>query len=326
MANIKPNNDISPIANIDWSFGTYLNQRVSKNARHITGDDVPDYAFGQDYEFRKKLDSIPGLHSLATKYSILTNSQFTQLLNRSGMAVGPTQFPEVYDIACDCARRLGIAVPSVFIVNDPSLNAGTMCADDAQPSIMLNSGLYERVTLGELKTIIGHECGHIQNNHYVYTCLFEQIVSNKENNPMYSLQDYYITLGARALLQSWSRAAEVTCDRAGMICADNINDAYTAEAKMLYGATLNKNPEIDFDELEKQLKIQMSNMSKLEEWYQTHPGTLRRIMAEKEFAECEVLYSWRPDLKNPDMTLRSKAECDERCKSYINLTSSKGAK
>ena len=197
----------SPIADIDWSFRTYLNRRVSENARHITGDDIPDYAYGMDYALRKKLDAIPGLHSLASKYQITVNSWFTQLLNRSGVAVGPTQFPDVYDIACDCARRLGIAVPNVYIVNDTSMNASTMCSDDTQPAIMLHSGLYERVTPGELKVIIGHECGHIQNNHLIYTCLFEELVGGYEKRSQLSMPEYYFTLGARTALQAWSRAA-----------------------------------------------------------------------------------------------------------------------
>ncbi len=316
----------SPLEGLDWSFTTYLNNRLSEKSIHITGDDVPDYAYGMDYELRKKLDAIPGLHSLASKYQVSVNSYFMQYLNRSGIAVGPNQFPDVYDITCDCARRLGISIPNVFIVNDSSMNASTMCADDTQPVIMLHSGLYERVTPGELKSVIGHECGHIQNNHHIYQSLIEDLVVNGANGILKfcpQLLDI-LSFGVTALLNTWSRAAEVTCDRAGMICCDDINDAYTIEAKLMYGAAFGKEQKIDFKALEEQLKDQMSNIVKYEEVILTHPSSVRRIMAVKEFAECEVLYSWRPDLKKPDSILRSKKECDERCRMYISLSSEKG--
>ena len=36
---------------------------------------------------------------------------------------------------------------------------------------MIHSSLYERLTPGELKTVIGHECGHIHNMHGVYSIM-----------------------------------------------------------------------------------------------------------------------------------------------------------
>lgn len=320
-------NHQSPIENMDWSFHTYLNRRVSENARHITGDDVPDYAYGMDYELRKKLDSIPGLHSLATKMYMTLATNALQSLNRNSVAVTPTQFPDVYDIACDCARRLGIAVPNIYVSNNPLMNACAYCADDIQPVIEIYSGIYERLTLGELKAVIGHECGHIQNNHVVY----QNIASLLTNVGVSGISMHYPALAAILsqstviALKSWMRAAEITSDRAGMICADDPEDSYQVNAKLMYGATF-KEQEVDFDVLKEQLRQQMGNIVKYNEILDSHPSGVRRIMAEKEFAECSVFYAWRPDLKKPDSVFRSKEECDARCKTYVNLTSNKGTR
>lgn len=320
-------NQCSPIEDMDWSFRTYLNRRISENARHITGDDVPDYAYGMDYELRKKLDAIPGLHSLATKLYVTLATSALQELNRTAVAVTPTQFPDIYDIGCDCARRLGIAVPNIFVSNNPMMNAMAYCADDIQPVIEIYSGMYERVTPGELKAVIGHECGHIQNNHVVY----ENIVSLLTNVGVNGISVQYPALAAVLsqstiiALSAWSRAAEITSDRAGMICADDPKDAHRVNAKLMYGATF-KEQEIDFDALKEQLRQQMGNIAKYNEILDSHPSGVRRIMAEKEFAECSVFYDWRPDIKKPDSILRSKEECDARCKTFVNLTSDKGVR
>ncbi len=324
MMNSMLINQRSPIEDMDWSFRSYMNRRLAENAKHISGDDVPDYAYGLDYELRRKLDAIPGLHSLASKMYVTLASTALQDLNRNAIAVTPSQFPDVYDIACDCARRLGMAVPNVYISNNPTINACAYCSDDIQPVIEVHSGLYERVTPGELKAVIGHECGHVQNNHVVYDQIATLIANIGLNGVGMSYPALAAILSQSTILalSAWSRAAEVTSDRAGMICADDPEDSFRVNAKFMYGATF-KEQEIDFDALEEQLKMQLGNISKFNEILDTHPSSVRRIMAEREFAECSLYYDWRPDLKKPDMVLRSKHECDDRCKAYINLTSNK---
>lgn len=316
----------SPLSNMDLSFRTYLNQRLAKNALHITGDDVPDYAYGMDYELRKRLDSIPGLLSFAKKlYGTIASNQM-QEANRSGVCVSPTQFPDVYAIACECADRLGIAIPNVYILNNQATNASACCMDDIQPFIIVYSGMYERVTPGELKACIGHECGHIQNNHLVYQNFCNMLLNGAIAGVSVLAQQFVelATYGAEAALYAWSRAAEVTADRAGMICADTLMDSHMLNAKLMYGATW-KEQEIDFAALREQLDMQMGNVARWGEWISDHPSTVRRIVAEQEFAECETFYAWRPDRKRPDSILRSKEECDRRCKTYIDLSSGKGA-
>lgn len=327
IINTQIANQRSPIEDMDWSFRTYLNRRVSENARHIMGNDVPDYAYGMDYELRKKLDAIPGLHSLATKLYVTLATNALQDLNRRSVAVTPTQFPDIYDIGCDCARRLGIAVPNIFVSNNPTMNAMAYCADDIQPVIEIYSGLYERVTPGELKAVIGHECGHIQNNHVIYQNIANLIanVGISGIGVQYPALAAILSQSTVIALSAWSRAAEITSDRAGMICADDPKDAHRVDAKLMYGATF-KEQEVDFDALKAQLKQQMANIAKYNEILDSHPSGVRRIMAGKEFEECSVFYDWRPDLKKPDSVLRSKEECDARCKTYVNLTSDKGAR
>lgn len=332
---LQINTNRSPIADMDWSFGSYLNRRISENARHITGNAVPDYAYGMDYELRKKLDAIPGLYSLVTKMLVTELTNQLQTFNMYSLAVTPTQFSDVYDITCECARRLGIAVPNVFIVTEPKsfikdmseINAWTYCIDEIQPTIIITSAMYERFTTGELKAVIGHECGHIQNNHMVYDYIANMITNTGivGIGARYPMLAAILSTSTAVALSSWSRAEEVTADRAGMICADDPEDAYRVNAKLMYGATF-KEQEIDYASLEQQLKLEMGNINKYLTFTSSHPTSVRRIMAEREFAECAVFYDWRPDLKKPDSVFRSKEECDARCKTYINLMSDKGAK
>lgn len=325
----------SPVESIDCSFRNYLNKRKGKAAEHLING-IPDYSFPLDYEWRKKLDAIPGLYSLGKKIYATIASNFQRQQNMNSLAVGPNQFPEVYKIGCDCAKILGIGIPNIYIESNPDINAFAIACDDMEPVIIINSGLYERMTLGELKAVIGHECGHIHNNHVIYSALAELLLNqgisvgimSGISNMVYQA----LTISTRAALETWSRAAEVTCDRAAAICCDDLKDVLTSDAKFLYGGAFGEHT-VNMDELERQLEIQLQSLNKYDELLglytdaygniaqvgSTHPSTLRRIAADKEFEECELLYKWRPDLYSPGKTLRSKEETDARCKKIISV-------
>ena len=63
----------------------------------------------------------------------------------------------------------------------------------------------------------------------------------------------------------------------------------------------------------------MGTLVRLEELMMDHPASVRRIMAEMEFAECEILYRWRPELREAGQTARSREETDERCRRYVDV-------
>lgn len=312
----------SPLDSIDCSFGNYLTRRKMMDARRMDGNGIPDYAFAMDYDCRKKLDSIPRFYDTAKTITGTYVSRETHEYTRTSMAAGPTQFPEVYRISCDCARTLGIGIPNVFIQNDPAMNAFTYAMDDIEPMVVIHSGLLERMTTGELKYVIGHECGHIQNYHSAYQHL-SQLVLNAGLSVTSGINRFLaelMTAGSSALLAAWSRAAEVTADRAGMICADRSEDCYSALAKIMYGGTIGSEHEIDYGAIRAQLEHTVSSIAKYGEMWDSHPAVARRIAALQEFSECSIYYEWRPDQKQPGQVMRDKDDTDKHCKRYIDLT------
>lgn len=313
---------INPLRGIDASFSHYVERQKLTARAHMDGNGLPDYAYTPDYELRKKLDAIPHFYSLSKKICATYVSREMQIINQSGLAVGPNQFPDVYEMGRDCAKRLGIGIPNIYILGSTELNAYTIAMDDVEPLIVIYSGIYERFTPGELRTVIGHECGHIHNQHGIYNIMANLLLQGglgaAAASGLSSLLLDPILIGAKVALDAWSRAKEVSADRAGMICCERIEDAHTAEAKFLYGAAFGEHT-VDFAELEKQLEMQMNNITRLEELDNSHPATVRRIMAEKFFAECDLFYRWRPDLRTPGQVLRSKEETDALCKKYINI-------
>jgi hypothetical protein len=122
-------------------------------------------------------------------------------------------------------------------------------------------------------------------------------------------------------LENWSRAAEVTCDRAGMICAINLDDAVTVEAKLLSGAPLGVDT-FNIEPILKQYDTLRKTPVKYLELDKTHPIVARRILADLEFMRSEVLSSWRPEWKPVDEELLSKEDLDERTHKFISVIKS----
>lgn len=307
----------SPLNKIDINFAHYVARRKATENQHMVNG-IPDYSFALDNELRGKLKSIPGFYAISKKICATIVSRQMQLINQQGLAVGPNQFPEIYKMGVDCAKRLGIGVPNIFVVNDTSINAYTIAADDVSPLIVLYSGIIERMTPGELKCVIGHECGHIHNQHGVYKTVLSTILDSGKGTLGMVLSAANI-----ALMQFWTRACEITADRAAIICSDNVDDALSVNKKLIYGATMNTTYEVNIDALREQLEDTFNNPTRIIELMSNHPNSIRRVLADKEFEECEVFYQWRPELKKTGMTIRTKEATDQRCRKLVNIMDNK---
>ena len=312
----------NPTDVIDINFDAYVQQRLKHTQAH-TDAGMPDYAYGMDFVLRQKMKGIPGLFPLFKALSSQIVPAMKQKYNLENLKVGPNQFPDIYEMTVDCARRLGIGIPTVFIEQNPStINAYAYATEDDAPLIVITSALAERYTPDELKAIIGHECGHIHNNHGIYnTAAMVILEAVAVGIPGIQQILQLATLPIRYALNAWSRAAEVTCDRAGVICSNDIDAGIYAQAKSLYGGTFNRTT-TNIDAIIKQYDMIRSTPVRFLELEASHPVSVRRIFAIREFQNSEVLYKWRPEWKKPGMELLNKQELDARCEKYVSVVKS----
>lgn len=323
----------TPLEGINTSFADYVKTKKAMLSTHMSGNGLPDYAYAMDYEYKKKLDAVPGLFKTLKRWIIPAIQREYQNYLKKGVKVSPNQFGEIYQMTCDCAKILGIGIPNVFVVSNlggDEFNACSYAIDDQEPLIIITGLMIQRMTPGELKAVIGHECGHTQNNHtiYQYTAgvLASKGLSELIRIPGLNQIAGILSTGTVALLNMWSRASETTADRAAMICCDSLEDAYNVDKKLMYGgANLTGKVDInlDLEELKKQLDHINDSPYRYQEWIADHPISIRRIFAEMEFAKCETLYSWRPDLKQPGVKLQSKQATDEACKKIVGILKNK---
>lgn len=318
----------NPTTAIDLNFADYLAERKRELAVHTPGG-IANYAFSLDYKLRQRLVKMRPVRALAKALVSMWVPVHKQMQQMSGVAVSPQQYPDIYTMGQDCARRLGIGIPEIFIDGSRLINAYTIATDDVEPIIVLTAKLVEVCEPQELKFIIGHECGHIHNLHGIYNTTVEIMVNPAMRAMLlgmsasglgfnvFSLMSGVMQDGVRLFMSSWSRSAEVTCDRAGVICCGDLYAAQSALAKLIIG----QSGELEGFNVQAYLaqikKVQASPL-RLLELLQTHPLIHKRIEALRLFADCDVLHSWRPELRSP-RPVRSKAETDKLCEQFISV-------
>jgi Zn-dependent protease with chaperone function len=312
---------MNPTAQIDLDFSGFIAHREESSRRHLRGA-VTDYCFSLDLKMRQRLAAAKPLQLAAKAFLSFGVAMQKQIMSMRGVAVGPKQFPRIYSIARDCAERLGIGIPQVFILYNPVMNAYTLATEESGDMLVLHSSLVEVMTDEELRFVIGHECGHIHNQHSVYNSL-GQILSNiallemARAIPGGSLLFALIKGGVGLFLNSWFRCAELTSDRAGLICCGDLDVARYALAKLATGGG-EALKDINIDEYVKQIEATQATPMRLYESNMDHPIVSKRIEMLRIFRQCEVLFSWRPEMRG-DKPALSKDAVDFQCERIASV-------
>jgi Zn-dependent protease with chaperone function len=164
------------------------------------------------------LAQIPMLDTVSRK---LIEFGFERALQQELLAgavrLGEDQLPEIWASHRAALARLDIAqVPDLYMWQMPFINA--MAIGSQKPMVVLNSGTVNVMDEHELRTILGHEAGHILSDHPLYrTALW--ILLRIGVGPLRRLPFFagIPLLAIQIALLEWFRAAELSCDRAATL-------------------------------------------------------------------------------------------------------------
>lgn len=258
----------------EFSFNQYVEKRQSGALGGI--EEADRYAFGPDL---KMLRSFRNFRPLELVVASLVRGQKHLIQHRyigRSLKVGPRQLPKVHQIAKECAETLGIAMPALYLTNHPQMNAFTFGTQE-DSFIVVHSQLVDHFTEDELRFVIGHEMGHIQNKHVVY--LTTMMLLSQLPAILKPLQPV-----VTAALRTWSRRAELTCDRAGVLCCRDLEVAERTFVKMASGSTKHYD-DIDVDAYLEQLEESRKGVGRFTEVFDSHPLLPKRVAALRVFAE-----------------------------------------
>ena len=77
--------------------------------------------------------------------------------------VSREEAPELYDIVEGLAKKAGLPMPRVAIINDPTPNAFATGRNPKHSLVTVTTGILELLDRDELEGVIGHELTHVKN-------------------------------------------------------------------------------------------------------------------------------------------------------------------
>jgi hypothetical protein len=179
------------------------------------------------------LRQLKGFDYVLRKMSGLINERAFRLQYLgSAIRVDERQFPTVNRLYTEAASTLDVRqLPELYVTNSPIWNAVTIGMD--KPFIVVNSALLQGLDEEELRFVLGHELGHAQSGHALYQSLLLWLMRLTGAINWMPIG----ALGLRAIiaaLHEWSRKAELSGDRAGLLAVqESAGDLRDSVLKLL---------------------------------------------------------------------------------------------
>lgn len=188
-----------------------------------------------DLKALKGLQKVPLVPQLISKYHEVGIDRWMYCWNMgTSVRCGPSQYPTLYKILQECCLILDMPEPELYISNNPFPNAFAGGID--RPYINVRSSMIDTLDDEGLYHLIGHELGHIKAGHILYMSTARSLLSLLElfGRRFVGISDAAQIAVAAAFFE-WMRQAEVTADRAGLLCAQQLDISTNANLHLTGG-------------------------------------------------------------------------------------------
>ncbi len=156
----------------------------------------------------------------------------------SSIRVDHRQYPRVYTLYTEAAQALDLPeLPELFVRQSPLLGGQAIGID--KPFIVLNSASIQQLDDEELRTLLGHEIGHVRSGHAVYKTILMILTRWAANLSWLPVGAIALRAIIAAMLEWW-RKAELSADRAGLLAGQDPAAALRLMMKLAGGGDLSQ--------------------------------------------------------------------------------------
>jgi Zn-dependent protease with chaperone function len=267
---------------IDFDFAHYIQDRRGQAERRVREGSA--YAYGGERKVRRTLNSArPVVIALEATTRLWQNVAKTELLGTAVKVTGQ-QFPRLHQATRKACEALHMDPPAVYVTQASSPIRAQVLGVNDDSYVVVNAALIEQLDDAELLALVGHELGHIQNDHVLYTTALYYLTEAAAMFVRWAVQPAIMTL------QAWSRRAEITCDRAALLCARNLDTTMTAMVKIVLG--LERGSQIDIGAYLENLPDTRRGVGRYAELFRTQPYLPKRLQALRRFAASSLYKSF----------------------------------
>ena len=181
------------------------------------------------------LRKLKGFDTILKALSGLVNERSVRLLLLgSSVRADERNFARLHRLLNDAGSTLDAGeLPELYVRASPSFNAHTIGMN--KPIIVIDSALIDLLADDdEMRFLLGHELGHALSGHAVYQTLLRRMLAL--SGVLYAIPGGALGLRAiTAALMEWSRKAELSADRAGLLAGQNPAAATRVHMKLASG-------------------------------------------------------------------------------------------
>jgi len=146
--------------------------------------------------------------------------------NVTKVRVSATQYPWLYDMVSQAASALDVPLPITYLVH--SSVPKSYITNVTTPTLVLHSEVITLLDREELLCMIGHELGHVKSEHVLLRDVVSAVLYAAEKIP---LGDKLAPLS----LLLWTREAEISADRVGLLLVQDESICSRALIKLVLG-------------------------------------------------------------------------------------------
>ncbi|KAI3849998.1 hypothetical protein MKX03_015343 [Papaver bracteatum] len=181
--------------------------------------DADDIRHPLDKQNTLILKAIPGLNEIV-KALVGTVAEQVMILENIGTSVlvAENQLSDLHKLMVEAAKVLNIEAPDLYVRQNPVPNAYTLAVSGRKPFVVVHTSLVELLTRRELQAVLAHELGHLKCDHGVWLTLANILTLGAYSVPGFG---GIIAQRLEEQLFRWLRAAELTCDRAALVVAQD---------------------------------------------------------------------------------------------------------
>jgi len=226
------------MAQIDFDLARYIAHRKGRVLQRAR--DGAAYGFSRELRHRRNLTALRPVAFAIDATSRQWKGSAKSDLIAASTRVSAESNARLYEAAKSAARTLGLEHRPPIYISDSEAPVGAWALGTEDDSLLVVHPTWlDALSDSELAALIGRTLGYVQNNLVPYSTALYYL----EHDAFFFVR--WIVTPAIMALRAWSKRADITCDRAGLICT---RSAGITVASMLRTTGSFAGP-LDFDSL-----------------------------------------------------------------------------
>ena len=264
------------MAQIDFDLARYIAHRKGRVLQRAR--DGAAYGFSREIRHRRNLIALrPVAFAIDATSRQWKGSAKDKLMAASTRATD-TSYARLFATAQQATRSLGLERCPPIYVSDVEAPVGAWALGTDDDSVVVIHPLWlDALSDSELLGMVGRTLGYVQNNLVPYTTALYYL----EHDAFFFVR--WVVTPAVIALRAWAKRADISCDRAGLICTQDVG---MAAAAILRSSGAYTGP-LDYEGLARSSEVSVGPLSDL---LAQQKHLRRRIEALHVFSET-YLYS-----------------------------------